>query len=178
MNAFKGYLIAGLLVVNLCFCHRVSAITRVAILEFELSDITTLPNTPAELARTQSMRPLLVEAMAQIGGYNFVHIPVEAQHQADAGVGYLFRFHDITAQLAKSYVADWVILGRHSKPSFLESSLIVDVIDVSTEKRIAELNVDLKGNHRKVTERAIKRLAVKINQVISSMPGCNFAIRC
>jgi len=46
--------------------------------------------------------------------------------------------------------------------------LIADLIDVQTAKRAAELVVDLKGNHEKVTERAVKELARKVKQVISA----------
>jgi len=46
--------------------------------------------------------------------------------------------------------------------------LIVDVINIETASRVAELIVDLKGNHEKVTERAVKALAGKIRNTISA----------
>ena len=57
-------------------------------------------------------------------------------------------------------------MGQHSKPSFLESSLITDVINVIKASAFAELVVDLKDNHEKVTERAVMKLSEKIDRVI------------
>jgi len=37
---------------------------------------------------------------------------MDAQTQATAGFGYLFDHHDIAAQLAQQYGADYVIVGR------------------------------------------------------------------
>ncbi len=143
------------------------AAQRIAILDFELNDITSLPNNQAERIRTASMQPLLEQAISRLGDYHIVRIPLNEQKTANAGIGYLFRFHDVAAHLGKKFAADWIIVSLHSKPSFLESSLIADVIDVQTANLVEELYVDLKGNHAKVTGRAIKELARKVNQVIS-----------
>lgn len=147
-------------------CTSVNAEIRIAILDFELSDITSLPNTRAELIRTGSIKPLLEQAISQEAGYEIIRIKSEEQKFVNAGFGYLFRFHDEAAKLGMKYGADWIIVGQHSKPSFLESSLIADVINIETARRVAELIVDLKGNHEKVTERAVKELAGKIKTTI------------
>lgn len=98
--------------------------------------------------------------------YEIIHIDPKAQKSANAGFGYLFRFPDETAKLGKKLGADWIIVGQHNKPSFLESSLIVDVIKVNTGSIVAEIVVDLKGSHAKVTERASRELARKINAML------------
>ena len=54
---------------SLVFSFSGYAAQRIAILNFELNDITSLPNTPQEQARTASFRPLLEQAMINIGDY-------------------------------------------------------------------------------------------------------------
>jgi len=159
--------VISIVILSLC-CASVNAGIRIAILDFELNDITSLPNISAELIRTGSLKPLLERAISQYPDIEIIHISSEEQKYANPGFGYLFRFHDEAIILGKKYGAEWIIVGQHSKPSFLESSLIADLIDVQTDKRAAELVVDLKGNHEKVTERAVKELARKVKQVISA----------
>jgi len=143
------------------------AAQRIAVLNFELNDITTLPNTPAEQQRTASFAPLLREALSRAGRYEMVHIGLNEQKNANAGFGYLFRFHDVAAQLGEKLDADWVIVGQHSKPSFLYSHLMAHVIDVRTRSLAGDYDIELKGNHEKVTERAVTKLANEIDDTIS-----------
>lgn len=147
--------------------NNAAAKEKIAVLDFELNDITSLPNTPEELIRTTSIKPLLERAISESSEYEIVHFDLKAQQSANAGFGYLFRFPDEAAKLAKKWRADWVIVGQHSKPSFLESSLIVEVVKVKTGLQTTEIVVDLKGNHNKVTERATKELAKRIKSSLS-----------
>lgn len=142
------------------------AAQRIAILDFELNDITSLPNTPAERLRTASMAPLLADALRRAGGYEIKAIDASTQKSANAGIGYLFRFHELAAQLGQRLGADWIIVSQHSKPSFLYSYLMVHLIRVKTQKLTAGYDIELKGNHEKVTQRSIDALADKIHQSI------------
>lgn len=144
------------------------ALPRVAVLAFELNDITSLPNTPMERSRTASFQALLENAFEQSGKYELIRINAKDQRQANASLGYLFRFPYEAAKLGKKFGANWIIVGQHSKPSFLESSLIVDVVNVNKNAIAAEFYIDLKGNHKNVTMRAILKLFTKINNSLSS----------
>lgn len=140
---------------------------RLAILDFEANDLTSLPNTPAELARTGSIRPLLAQALSRDGAIEIVPIPPQQQAAANAGFGYLFRYADQAAKLGRQVGADWVLVGQHSKPSFMFSYLIGDLINVKTETAVGQFDIELKGNHRKVTERGVAALAEKIKRKLS-----------
>jgi len=70
-------------------CTNVNAEIRIAILNFELNDITSLPNTQAELIRTGSIKPLLEQAISQEAGYEIIRINSEEQKFVNAGLGYL-----------------------------------------------------------------------------------------
>ena len=140
---------------------------KIAILDFELNDITSLPNTPKELIRTASIKPFFEAALKQKGDYQFIQISQTDHQAANPGLGYLFKFQDIAAKLGRQSEADWIIVSQHSKPSFLFSYLMVHVVNVKTGKLIGRYEIELKGNHAKVTQRGVKNLANKISTLIS-----------
>lgn len=155
-----------ILAIGLVMSCSVNAGTRIAILNFELNDITSLANTPEELTRTATIKPLLEQAMAPIGDYEIIQINTDAQKAANSGFGYLFRFNDAAAKLGNEFGADWVIVGQHSKPSFLFSYLMAHLINVKTQHLVSSYAIELKGTHEKVTERGVKLLAKKIHESI------------
>lgn len=162
-----------LLILALAFYSTVFAAPKIAILDFELNDITSLPNTPEELIRTASIKPFFEAALTQKGDYQFIQIS-QADHQAaNPGLGYLFKFNDIAAKLGRQFKADWIIVSQHSKPSFLFSYLMVHVVNVKTGKLIGRYAIELKGNHTKVTQRGVKNLANKISILISNYEAKN-----
>lgn len=163
----KHSFLPGLTVILLLLSGPAGAGTPIAVLDFELNDITSLPNTPAERIRTVSIKPLLEEALVQRGAYQIIPISPAAQEMANSGFGYLFRFDEQAVKLGEQSGADWVIVGQHSKPSYLFSYLMAHLIDVRTKKRVADFDIELKGNHETVTRHAVKRLAEKIDGVIS-----------
>lgn len=141
---------------------------RIAILDFELKDLTLKPGVPQEVERTGSVKPMLEEELAK-SGYEIVAIPLAAQLRATAGVGYLFDHHDNAAQLAKKFGADFVIVGRLHKPSFLFVYLMAHLIDVKEERLIADYLSEVKGGDKKLTRKGVESLVVKINDTFGSL---------
>lgn len=144
------------------FPWDLNAQPKIAVLDFELKDLTMKPGIPAEIARTASVKPMLENELKK-SGYPIVAIPSEAQLQATAGTGYLFDHHDIAAQLAKQFGADYIIVGRLHKPSFLFVYLMAHVIKVSNGHLVADLLTEVKGGEAKLTLKGVEDLAVKIN---------------
>lgn len=161
----KHFLLAVILSVTFCTSY---ASTRIAVLDFELNDITALPNMPAERQRTASMKTLLEQALIKNSDYEIIHVDPTAQIKANSSFGYLFRFDDLAAKLAEQFGADWVIVSQHSKPSFLYSYMLAHLIHVKTQKQVASYGIELKGNHVRVTEHGVKSLAKKINEKIDA----------
>lgn len=87
----------------LAFSDPVNAAPRIAVLNFELHDVTLLPNAPEELTRTASMKLLLEQAISRLGDYEIVQISVNDQNTATAGVGYLFDFNDVVQAYNPNY---------------------------------------------------------------------------
>ncbi len=140
-----------------------AAQTRIAILDFELKDLTLAPGVPAELARTASIKPLLAQELSS-AGYQIVAIPSQTQQAANSGVGYLFDHADAAAQLGKQFNADYVLVGRLHKPSFLFAYLMGRLVRVSDAKLLGDYISESKGPNAKLTIKAVESLTSKIDK--------------
>jgi hypothetical protein len=134
---------------------------RVLVLDFELKDMTLLPNHPEELTRTASIKPLLITELNK-AGFTTLTVDTNTQQAANMGVGYLFDHADVAAQLGQSVVADYVVVGRLHKPSFLFAYLLANIVNVKTGTLMDSLSVESKGNEKKLTGKAVEALADKI----------------
>ena len=141
--------------------------TRIAILEFELKDLTLAPRIPSEIERTASIKPLL-EAELKKADYIIVNIDHESQEYANSGIGYLFDHHDVAAKLGKQFNADYVLVGRLHKPSFLFAYLMGHLIRVSDAKLIGNYISEAKGPNKKLTVKTVESLAVKIDKTLDN----------
>lgn len=152
----------------LLFCAASTGVAapRIAVLDFELNDITSLPNTPAEVRRTSTMAPMLIEVLNKTADYQTVAVPADLQKAANGSFGYLYRFPDEAAKLGQQQQIDWIVVSQHSKPSFLFSYLWVYLVEVSSKVVVARYDIELKGSHEKVTQHAIASLAKKIHETI------------
>ena len=145
---------------------NVAANPRIAVLDFELKDMTLAPGIPAEVTRTASIKPLMENELKK-SGYDIVSIPKDAQQQANAGVGYLFDHPDVVAQLGKKFSADYVIAGRLHKPSFLFFYLMAHLVDVKTEGLAGEYLYEVKGGEKKIVAQGVEDITEKITNTLS-----------
>lgn len=140
---------------------------RIAVLDFELKDVTLAPGIPAEIARTASIKPMLENELRK-SGYEMVSITQESQQQAEAGTGYLFDHPDVAAQLGKKQGADYVLVGRLHKPSFLFFYLIVHLVDVKNEVLAGEYLYEVKGGEKKLVAKGVEGIAEKITKTLGA----------
>lgn len=145
----------------------VFAETRIAILEFELKDLTLAPRIPSEIKRTASIKPLL-ETELKKADYVIINVDHKSQELANSGVGYLFDHHDVAAKLGKQFNADYVLVGRLHKPSFLFAYLMGHLIRVSDSKLIGNYISEAKGPNKKLTIKTVESLAVKIDKTLDN----------
>ena len=143
----------------------VVAETKIAILDFELKDLTMAPGIPAEIKRTASIKPLL-EAELRKADYVIISIDSESQKTADSGIGYLFDHNEVAADLGRQFGADYVLVGRLHKPSFLFAYLMGHLIRVSDAQLIGNFVSEAKGPNEKLTVKAVESLAVKIDKTL------------
>ena len=138
------------------------AATRIAILDFELKDLTLAPGIPAEIKRTESIKPLLEKELGS-AGYEMVSIPLAAQHAADSGVGYLYDHSDVASNLGKQFGADYILVGRLHKPSFLFAYLMANLVRVNDQKLLDHFVTESKGPNIELVIKAVENLADKID---------------
>lgn len=136
--------------------------THIAVLDFELKDLTMKPGIPEEVARTASIKPLL-EKELQSADYQTIAISPAAQLQANSGFGYLFDHNEVAAELGKSVGADYVLIGRLHKPSFLFAYLMGHLVRVKDGQLIGNYISESKGGDKKLTRKAVESLTVKID---------------
>lgn len=141
--------------------------TRIAILNFELKDLTLAPGIPAEIKRTNAIRPLLAGELAS-AGYTIVDIPLAAQQSADGGVGYLFDHADAAAELGRQFGADYVLVGRLHKPSFLFAYLMGHLVRVENQTLIGNIITESKGPNTQLVRKAVESLADKIDGLLEN----------
>jgi hypothetical protein len=170
MNIIKITRLYKLIIVLIfyLFSANIMAQPRIAVLDFELKDLTYIPGVPQEIERTASVK-LMLEEELQKSGYDIVSIPINDQTQATAGVGYLFDHHDIAARLGRQYQTDYVIVGRLHKPSFLFVYLMAHLIDVKQQRLIADYSSEVKGGEKKLTRKGVESLVVKINHTLRNV---------
>ncbi len=157
---FLGFIVFGWL-----SALSVHAETKIAILDFELKDLTLKPGTPEEHRRTAALKPLLEQELKS-AGYTLVNIDPQYQQQADAGRGYLFDHHDAAAQLGRQFKADYVLVGRLHKPSFLFAYAMGHLVRVRDAQLVGDFISETKGPSLKLTRKVVESLAVKIDQVL------------
>lgn len=168
VDALGSHLTRPVFGLLLLLSFPVSANTRVAVLDFDLNDLTLLPRTPEELERTASVAPLLRAALAKKDGYELVSIDSAMQAETDVSFGYLFERPELASELGRRVQVDWVAVGRVHKPSFLFAYLKVRLVNVRTQRLIGDYVVEIKGYLKKLTERGVASLAEQIDQTIET----------
>ncbi|WP_325890956.1 DUF2380 domain-containing protein [Grimontia sp. NTOU-MAR1] len=141
----------------------------IAVLNFELADFTQIDDNTEEVVRTASLAPMLRKSLADEHGYATVQVPLEAYENANQGFGYLFEHTDSATELGESFDADWIVITRLHKPSFLFSYLIVQVVNVKAKLAYPELIVEIKGQQSELNQRGIDKLAEKIHSQIKQL---------
>ena len=149
----------------LCFSGSVFAQTKIAILDFELKDLTLAPGISAEIERTAAVKGML-ENELKSAGYQIIPVPLVTQQQANSGFGYLFDHDDVAADLAKKVGADYILVGRLHKPSFLFAYLMGHLVKADNAALIGNFIVESKGGDKKLTLKGVETLTVKIDQIL------------
>lgn len=141
---------------------HVNAETSIAILDFELRDLTLAPGIPAEVQRTAGIKAML-EAELKRAGYKIIAVDSQSQRQANGGVGYLFDHDDSAAELAKKAGAEYIVVGRLHKPSFLFAYMMGHLVRTKDGRLVGNYISETKGGDQKLTQKGVESLAVKID---------------
>ncbi|MDD1781584.1 DUF3280 domain-containing protein [Enterovibrio sp. ZSDZ35] len=140
--------------------------SRITVLDFELNDLTYTENNEAEIKRTASLAPLLRDALST--SFTIVPVSHSAYQRANQGFGYLIQHPTAAADLGRANQADWVVVTRLHKPSFLFAYLIAHVVHVPSATALPKRIVEIKGQQAKLNQRGINKLAEQITRQTSA----------
>ncbi len=141
----------------------------IAVLEFELNDLTLNPDLLAETKRTATLRPLLVEQLTDQYNFSVIENPDSAEIESEKGQGYLFDRPAVAAKIGREAGANWIVSGRLHKASFLFVYLKAQLINTQTGRVAADFVVEIKGPQQKLTHKGIEALAQQINAALESI---------
>lgn len=148
------------------FSTLVHGETRIAVLDFELKDLTLNPNTPDEVQRTASIKPMLEKTLADKGKYTIIGIDQSVQEKANVATGYLFDHFDVAGKLGKRHGADYILVGRVHKASFLFVYFMIHMVDTQTNLLVGNYISEVKGPQKKLTIKGVESLVEKIHKTI------------
>jgi len=171
MQIHLKYLLASL---SLLFFSPTWADTKIAVPDFELLDLTLTLSDPQKVAdiNAQEQKKLadiglfLRQGLNNKEGFTVVDIATEAKNAADKSTGYLFDCAKCAAELGLNHDADYILIGRLHKPTYLFSYLIVRVFDTHENKLIKEFRSEIKGDPHVAIPGAVGNLVNKLDKIL------------
>jgi len=148
--------------------------SSIAVTDFELLNLTLKLTDPKKVAEIEAqdkknmemINTLLKNGLNNMEGFTMVAISNEVRDDADKSIGYLFDCASCSAELGRNNDADYIIIGRLHKPTYLFSYLIARVFDSKTNKLVKEYRSEVKGTPNKSIPGAVGLLLHKINKDI------------
>jgi len=156
------------------FANPLWAESKIAIPDFELLDLTMKLSDPQKVADIQAedeqklrdIEMFLRKGLANKEGFTVIEISDEVKSSADKGIGYLFDCAQCSAELGLNNDADYIIIGRLHKPTYLFSYLIVRIFDTHENKLVKEFRSEVKGDPRVAIPGAVANLINKIDKTL------------
>lgn len=162
------FLVSTLLFSSASIAEQQPARTRIMVVNFELRDVSPLPNTEQEVERTEHIDTVIRNVLKE-AGYTLVKPCEELVKASQQGLGYLFDRPEVAAKIGRECGADYVLMGQTWKPSFLFVFPQVQVVDTReglTREQLVPVSrsVQLEAStlDRNVTEAAGKKLGKQI----------------
>lgn len=163
-----------LIVMSLIACGNAIAATKVGVLDMQLLNLTMKMSDPqknAEKAAEDLKNIELTEELLRKGfqareQFTLVEIDSEVQAEANKSVGYLFDRPEAAAELGEKFDADYVVVGRYHKPTYLFSYIILRVVDINTGKMIEEIKTEVKGRAQETIPTNIGNVMVKFDTLL------------
>lgn len=156
------------------FINPVWAETKIAVPDFELLDLTMKLSDPQKVAKIdaqeqQNLRDIelfLRKELKSKNGFTFISVSDEAKDSADKSTGYLFDCAKCSAELGRNHDADYILIGRLHKPTYLFSYLIVRIFDTHENTLVKEFRSEVKGDPKVAIPGAVANLVNKIDKIL------------
>lgn len=144
---------------------------KVMVSDFQLNDLTDLPNAPEELARiaylSSTFRQKIVEGSVEV-------VPVNDQLKAQMSANsatYFFDHPALAAKLAEDSGADYLVIGVALKPTYLFVYPRILMIDIKTQQVVHASYVQLESSwlDQHTTARNAEKLAEKVRAKLDEL---------
>jgi len=135
--------------------------SKVMVLDFQLNDLTDLPNAPQELERISYLSKIYKESLEK-QGVNIV--PVAEKLKADIqnqSPSYLFDHIEYVADVAAESGADYALIGVALKPTYLFVYPRILLVDVKLKKVVLAKAYQLESSwtDKNTTANTAKKMA-------------------
>lgn len=141
------------------------------VLDFQLNDMTDLPNAPEELERICHLTKIYKQALAKNG----VHIvPTNDQLKSTLAAQsptYLFDNVEHAAKQAAGSGADYLLIGVALKPTYLFVYPRILLVDIKTQKVVLAKAAQLESSwtDHNTTARTAEKLATMVTDALKNM---------
>lgn len=106
----------------------------------------------------------MLEGELKRAGYKIISVDSTVQHKANAGFGYLFNHNDAAAEIAKKAGADYVLVGKLHKASFLFAYIMGHLVETRHGKLVGNYSIETKGGDKKLTLKAVEAFATDMDE--------------
>lgn len=149
-----------------------TAESKIAVPDFELLDLTMRLSDPAKVAeinakeqeKLRMIEATLRNELDKINRFSLVTTTSKQRNTADKSIGYLFDCTTCSVEFGRELGADYIIIGRHHKPTYLFSYIIVRIFDTANNRLVQEFRSEIKGAPNKAIPGAIYNLISKIDK--------------
>lgn len=165
------FLLTGILGSQNVYASDVSA--KIMVLDFQLNDMTDLPNAPEEIQRINDLSTNYKRKLTELG---VEVIPVNEKLKAvvkDQSATYLFDNVETAAALAAGSGADYLLIGVALKPTYLFVYPRILLVDIKTKKVVMAKAAQLESSwsDKNTTTRTAEKLAVMVNEFFGKNKG-------
>lgn len=146
---------------------------KVMALDFQLNDLTDLPNAPEELARIEYLSSAFKQKLVDNG---VELVPVNDRLKAELSgqsATYLFDRVDYAAKLAEGSGADYLLIAVALKPTYLFVYPRILLVDIKTQKVVMAKASQLESSwlDKNTTARSAEKLADMVSEKLKELAG-------
>ncbi len=141
--------------------------------DFQLNDLTDMPNAPQELARIEYLSPTFKQELVDNG---VELVPVNDRLKAELSANFpthLFDRVEHAATLAEGSGADYLIIAVALKPTYLFVYPRILLIDIKTQQVVLAKASQLESSwlDKNTTARSAEKLANMVSEKLQELAG-------
>jgi hypothetical protein len=142
------------------------SLPKIMVLDFQLNDMTDLPNAPEELQRISYLTTIYKQKLAEHG---FDIVPVNEKLKTvirNQSATYLFDNVETAAGLAAGNDADYLLIGVALKPTYLFVYPRILLVDLKAKKVVMAKAAQLESSwaDKRTTARTAENLAAMVSE--------------